>query len=278
MGIFLKVHDSLKLCLETISSVMKVVLLSKRTESLKQERENALLVLGNGPSLKAFMQDHTDFMEGKDLMMVNFSACSDEYVRLKPKYYLMIDPDFFENREYIEKVFGSIVSMTEWKMVLILPVWARNKSGWKEIVGKNPYVKVVYVNTTPVEGGKHLCWFLYDCRLGMPRPRNVLVACMMQGIWMGYNEIYLAGADHSWMKDLWVDSENRVRLDEKHYYDDEKRQNSKVSPFSMCFWFDFMKVTFRSYMIISEYSKNRNVNIINVTEDSYIDAFDKMKV
>lgn len=276
MGIFQKLHDSLKLCLETISSLMKVVLLSKRTEKLKDKRNNALLVLGNGPSLKAFMQDHSDFMEGKDLMMVNFSACSDEFVRLKPKYYVMIDPVFFENREYLEKVLGSIVRKTEWQMLLILPVWARNQPGWKDIVGKNSYVKVVYVNTTPVEGWKNLCWFLYDCRLGMPRPRNVLVACMMQGIWMGYNEIYLAGADHSWMKDLWVDSRNRVRLDDKHYYDEGR--NDKVSPHNMFFWFDSLKVMFKSYMIISEYSKNRNINIINVTEESYIDAFDKLKV
>lgn len=275
MGIFQKLHDSLKLCLETISSLMKVVLLSKRTENLKDKRDNPLLVLGNGPSLKAFMQDHSDFMEGKDLMMVNFSACSDEFVRLKPKYYVMIDPGFFENRESLAKAFDAIVKRTEWNLVLFVPMWARSKPIWKEKVIHNSHIRVVYLNLTPVQGYEKFCHVLYDRRLGMPRPRNVLVACLMQGIWMGYREIYLAGADHSWMKDIWVDNDNLVRMDDKHYYDKGDKK-SEATKFKMYFWMECFSVVFRSYMYVEEYAKDRGVQILNVTEDSYIDAFQRL--
>ena len=59
---------------------------------------------------------------------------------------------------------------------------------------------------------------------GMPRPHNVLIPSIILSMRMGFKKIYLAGADHSWLKEIFVSEDNEVFLTQKHFYDEKKAE------------------------------------------------------
>ncbi len=262
----------------TLLSLCRVALLSKKTGSLPRSAFNKdLVVLGNGPSLRSLLSEHASFLNGKDLLMVNFSAVSEDFTLFRPKYYLLMDPAFFEDEATRRELFVPMIAKTDWEMHLFVPVSARKEAEWQEMVSESPYIRVHWFNATPVEGidaFRHSC---YRKGAGMPRPRNVLVACLMVALQLPYQRIYLAGADHSWMKEIWVDDNNVVNEDRAHFYDEDSTRRV-VSPHRLHELLDSMAVAFRSYHEVEDYSKAIGKKIINITRGSYIDAFERMSI
>lgn len=278
MGILVKIQNNLDMLLKSFGSMLKIMLVSGKSgySGIRAEKDE-LLILGNGPSLRKILDEKQDFIRNRDLMVVNFSSTSADYQELKPRYYLLMDPAFFENAATVEKVFNPMVERTSWKMKLFVPVTARKYRRWQEILGENSNIDIVFFNPTPVEGYKSFCHFCYDRGWGMPRPRNVLVACCMVSLKLPYERIYLAGADHSWMKEIWVDDNNVVQEDRAHFYD-KKGTTRVTSPYKLYMLVESMAIAFRSYLYVEEYSRKLGKKIINVSDGSYIDAFERMKI
>lgn len=116
----------------------------------------------------------------------------------------------------------------------------------------------------------------------MPRPHNVIIPSLMCGIWMGYKNIGLLGAEHSWLPTITVNDNNQVLLNHQHFYDDgakvnvmtyEGRRTRKLHEVLEKFYFSF-----RSYWIIQSFAEKQGVKITNFTPNSYIDAFPKQKL
>lgn len=278
MSILIKVQKCADQLAKSVGSLLKILLLSGKTDFRNiSPVHNELLILGNGPSLRKLLDEKRDFIRDKDLMVVNFSSTSADYTEIQPTYYLLMDPAFFENDATMEKVFFPMVEKTSWKMKLFVPVTARRQKKWQNILSRNSNIEIRYFNPTPVEGYKSFCHFCYNMGWGMPRPRNVLVACCMTALKLPYRKIYLAGADHSWMKEIWVDDNNVVQEDRAHFYD-KKGTTRVTSPYKLYMLVESMAVAFHSYLYVEEYSKTLGKKIINISEGSYIDAFERMKV
>lgn len=278
MGTLINIQKQLNLITQSIGSLLKIAILSKKNKInniINDKKE--LLILGNGPSLRKLLDNNKNFIYDKDLMVVNFSSTSADYTELQPRYYLLMDPAFFENKNTVKKVFEPMVEKTSWHMILFIPSTACKNKEWQNIVSKNRNITIKFFNPTPVEGYKSFCHFCYRKGWGMPRPRNVLVACCMVALALPYNRIYLAGADHSWMKEIWVDENNVVQEDCAHFYD-KKGTTRVTSPYKLYMLVESMAIAFRSYIYVEEYSKTLGKKIINISEGSYIDAFERMKV
>ncbi|MDR2811204.1 MAG: hypothetical protein LBB84_11735 [Tannerellaceae bacterium] len=262
----------------SLLSLFRIILLSKKVNPFSLPVHNKeLVVLGNGPSLRPLLSERPSFFDGKDLMMVNFSASSDDYAKFRPGFYLLMDPAFFEDEATRHKLFVPMVAETEWEMHLFAPVSARKHTAWQEMVSRSPYICIHWFNATPVEGVAGFRHFCYKKGFGMPRPRNVLVACLMVALQLPYDTIYLAGADHSWMKEIWVDDNNIVNEDRAHFYDRKSTQRV-VSPHRLHELLDSMAIAFRSYHEVEAYSRKRGKKIINITPGSFIDAFGRMSI
>jgi len=262
----------------TLLSLLRVILLSRRVELFSLPvYEKELVILGNGPSLRRLLSERSSFLDGKDLMMVNFSATTDDFCKFRPKFYLLMDPDFFEVDAIRQKLYVPMVDKTEWEMHLFAPVSARKHAEWQEMISRSPYIRIHWFNATPVEGTVGFCHFCYGKRLGMPRPRNVLVACLMVALQLPYDSIYLAGADHSWMKEIWVDDDNIVNEDRAHFYD-KKGTQRVVSSHKLHELLNSMAIAFRSYHEVEAYSRKTEKKIVNITPGSFIDAFRKMSI
>jgi len=267
-------------CVQTSLSLVKIVLFSRRPTTIPvgftQNRE--IVVLGNGPSLLKTIGEKKYFLENRDLLAVNFAATSDYFQQIRPNLYVAVDMAFFQNEEYCERLFTNLAKKVEWPLLLFLPAKAKKYSNWQKHISGNSQIQVCFVNITPVVGFSWFTHRFYANGWGMPRPRNVLIPAIMQALRMNYATVYVAGADHSWPRQVAVDDENRVYEDLRHFYSENEPPNRHYFTKRLDEILESMVVAFRSYHIVEAFSRSIGKKIFNITEGSYIDAFERKKI
>ncbi|MBQ7824091.1 MAG: hypothetical protein IJ338_07980 [Bacteroidaceae bacterium] len=266
-------------CVQTALSFVKIILFSKfRTKvPILTSEKNELVIMGNGPSLSDFIEKSPSFWQNKTCLMVNFSACSEQFTIVKPELYVIADPYFWEQQESTERLFGRMVQTVTWPIHLFMPVRSIPYKTWQKMVKENSNIIVHFYNTTPVEGLECITNFLYKRGWGMPRPHNVLIPAIMTGLRMPFQRLYLAGAEHSWLLEVIVDDDNTLYYESIHYYTKQvvrqKTRDSKL--YEMMF---HMYIVFKGYFRIKDYARYLNKKIYNITPKSYIDAFERIKI
>lgn len=283
----------------SILSIVKVLIMSKYNVQFKKikKKSDECVILGNGPSLNAFIESNIDFLNGKDSMCVNLFGRTNLYSKIKPNHYIITALQYWkgENQvEYIEnraKTLKDIADNTLWPMTFYAPAAARLDKKWISQFSANKNISIQYFNITPVEGFKSFCHSIFSLNLGMPRPHNVLISAIYVAIRSGYKRIYLAGADHSWLKDIFVTDDNVVLASQKHFYDQEFKDDTlnNSNPKTLAHNGEYQakklhqvlekfKTTFESHHVLAQYSKKQKVEIINITPNSYIDSYPKMSL
>ena len=268
----------------SLASAAKVVLVSKwHTAVPKVDASQEIVVLGNGPSLNDTITRNRHFLAGKSLLAVNFAGNAPVFFDLKPRYYVLADPVFFEDgtHDNVNNLWDTFVNRTTWEMTLFAPARFRKCRRLAE-VAKNGKIKVCFYNLTPVEGFNWVENFAYGSGLGMPRPRNVLIPSLMLALRMGFKHIYVAGADHTWTQTLSVTDDNQVVSIQPHFYKEDKKEEARQAAvyhkFPLYKLMYSFYVAFKSYFTIRRYAESINAEIINITPGSFIDAFKRMKV
>ena len=146
----------------------------------------------------------------------------------------------------------------------------------------NKHLSVVYYNKTPVEGLQAVNNFLFKLNLGMPRPYNVLVPTIFLALNMGFKSIYLFGADHSWHEEIKVDENNNVLVNHEHFYDNSAQVKPMYHLDGKEYYihdiFRKLYLAFKGYFVLKNYAETLGAKILNASEKSYIDAFDKIKI
>lgn len=268
----------MKKLLDSVLTLGKVVIKSRAVPKRKKTSEDltdsgTLIIMGNGPSLSETIRDHLDTLVSHDTMAVNFAATTEEYFRLKPNHYILADPHFFESDHPKVETLWENISKTDWPLTLHIP--SGRKIGSRRKLPEN--ITVRRFNMTPAEGYDSICHKLFDKGLAMPRPRNVLIPAIMEGIREGYGRIYIVGADHTWPHTLYVDDLNRVVTVQPHFYKEDKEELDRIAEvYAGSHVHDVlgnMVVAFRSYHAIRRYADERGVEILNATPGSLIDAF-----
>lgn len=253
-------------------TLAKVTLKSRRPgPSLRRERGGTLIVMGNGPSLRDTIANHLGFLSTHETMAVNFAANTPEFFSLRPRHYVLADPHFFtgEEKDPNVKRLWENLARADWDMTLHLPV------GLHRQLPEN--ISIQHFNMTPGDGSDWLSRRLYRSALAMPRPRNVLIPAIMEGVRDGYEDIVIVGADHTWPHSIYVDDKNRVVSVQPHFYEDNEKELDRVArEYEGLHIHDVlgsMTVAFRSYHLIRSYADSLGVSISNATPGSLIDAF-----
>ena len=267
---------------QSIASIVKIILQSKCiSKATKSDKSREIVILGNGPSLNSTISQHRDFLMQRDRLAVNFAANAPVFFELKPNFYVLADNHFFcgyDSDKNVQKLWENFTKIN-WKIQLFVPAkyrrWLTDRNLPQNIIIKT-------YNLTPVEGFKSIRKMMYDFGLGMPRPRNVLIPSIMLSLWSGYGKIYIAGADHSWTQTLWVDEQNRVVSIQPHFYEDNEEERKRVATeyhnYPLHQILQSLYIAFRSYFDIADYAKTRSVEIFNITPESFIDAFPRLKL
>ena len=210
-GFFDSLGSTLKSCLRLLPAIGGSG--PRRADGVADGRP--LVILGNGPSLRRCLDEDMEMLRRSDTLAVNFFANSPEFMQVKPRYYVLADPHFFDKADSDPNVRRLIDNLNaiDFGMTLLIPAACRRRARLFD----NPKLKVDTFNFVAVEG---FGWFedaMFGMRRGMPRPRNVMVPSIMAGIWLGYKRICLLGADHSWLSTLTVNDRNEVVSVQPHF-------------------------------------------------------------
>lgn len=274
------ISNSLSKTVASLASLIKVAIMSKGASPASNiGNGRSIVIMGNGPSLRETIDNHSDRLVTHDLMAVNFAAITPDFFFLRPRYYILADAHFFNavsSDPNVKKLWEAFSKVT-WDMTLLLPSKFRHLV--KPLLMEAPKLKIRFFNLTPIEGLKPVSHLLFKTGLGMPRPRNVLIPAIMEAIRLGYKKIYICGADHTWTKTLDVDNENFVISIQPHFYKDNETEHKRVRDtykgLKLHDVLGSMTIAFKSYWDIADYAKKSNVDIINSTPGSMIDAFPK---
>ena len=279
---------------QSFLSIIKIFLRSKFfTKSFFSELngEQELVILGNGPSLRKTIDLHLSFISSKKKLCVNGFVDSIDYPELKPDFYVLVDPAFWKKNlrpdleNLITGIIKKIIHLTNWDMVLYIPYEAKNNILFSPEVFKNDFIKIRYFNKTSISGFSWFENFCFKKQLGIPRPQNVLVPSLMLSINMGFKKIFLAGADHTWHENLAIDEKNNLCIKDPHFYDSGKEGvnyrpilTTEGKSLRLHEQFNALSITFGNYFVIEKYAQFRNSQIINISEVSFIDAFERLKL
>lgn len=276
-----KVSDAFTCCAQSALSVAKLIIESRPATitHFKAPERGRIIILGNGPSLNTTIAESLDTLRRSDTMAVNFFAITPAYDEIRPKYYILVDPLFFtQDKKANFALLDQRLAATSWEMTLIVP--ARHRTALSSKITSNPKISVATVNAVGIEGWQWLTDMAYRRGWGMPRPRNVLIPALMAAIQMGYKEIFVTGADHSWMSTISVNERNEVVSVQPHFYkDDEKeeiRQRTDYLRYPLHEIIHSFYVAFKSYHDIRRYADRHGINIYNATPGSFIDAFERV--
>ena len=259
----------------SLKSMIKLMLKSKTsTISSVATNEDSVIIMGNGPSLNDTIAQYSDVLMKTPTLAVNFAANAPQFQDLKPRYYVLADPHFFVAVQDVNvlKLRENLVAV-DWPMILFVPFEAKKRG----FAIDNPNIKIEYFNFLAVEGFEWLENWAYSSGRGMPRPRNVLIPSIMVAMKMGFGNIYITGADHSWTKTLSVNERNEVVSIQPHFYKEDENEEKRVRV-------DYLKyplhqivysfyVAFKSYHSVQRYALHKGVDIYNATPESFIDAF-----
>lgn len=269
--------------IETAISCFSVILFSSFSAASKfkyfkkTNKDAECFIMGNGSSLKKVLNEQIEIFESKDIFTVNLFFETVFFQELKPSGHIIADEGFWKGTDDarilgIQKDFIKNLLLVYWDMKLFIPY-----EGYKQISGSlksNPHLNFIPYNRTPVTGYKKITHFLYRMNLGMPKPTNVLNAAIFLGLNLGYKKIYLYGADHSWISDLFVDDENNICCYENHFYD-ETRKFSKMPKGSLSIGLKSIVEALESYRLLDIYAKQIGAAVINKTTGSFVDEFDR---
>lgn len=274
----------IKEIMDAAASMGKAMLLSCRPSPVGSPKKERLIIMGNGPSLRDTIANHSETLKTADTLAVNFAANADTYRDLQPNLYVLADPHFFRtdadgksSDPNVVRLWHNITS-TDWPMTLYVPC----KAKLPQAVSKNSRITVKRYNLTPGEGLQGPVHWLYRRGFAMPRPRNVLIASIMVALREGYRDIAVVGADHTWSRDLWVDDKNRVISVQKHFYKDNDKEFERVAQeyagYHLHDILNSLTIAFRSYHQIAAYAATLGASITNCTPGSFIDAFPRAEL
>lgn len=270
-----------KLLIETTVSVFNILLFSSWRVPfclpVKDSTCKEAFVLGNGPSMKeALEQDRLlkEIVNG-DVIAMNRFADSNYFKLVKPRYYILLDPIFYDEKHLREddadrKMFLSMNDI-DWDMTLFL-VHGHDDRMLKSILS-NPHINIVKYNGTRFVGFLWLQNLIYRCNMGIPSTRNVLIPAIQLMINIGYKELYLYGAEFSWTKTIDVDPKNnKVFMNDRHFY-----ANHDIHYYEKGWYKWYLKAIvdmLEGMDNLAIYAKSRKTSVINRTKGSFVDSFE----
>ncbi len=262
-------------------SFLRAMVLSSVSTAIKQrgygkyKQHNACCILANGPSLKTALQDGEVHLEGTDVFCVNSFCKFEDFKKIKPRFYFLIDGAFFNpfddrTRQQVEELKQTFREI-DWDMYLCISNGCVNGGVLEGL--NNEHIKVLKWNTSTFEGFTGLCHWAFKQGIGMPRCQNILNFATTAAVNMQYEKVYLYGADHSWTRDLMVNDKNVVCYGDRHVYD--TNLNYIELPGKLSELLTYFSKAFEAHQVINKYAKKRAVEIINCTKHSFIDAYQR---
>lgn len=285
--IYKKVSSFFDQCIKTAVSLLKMIMRSKFSIRMPKAHNESCIILGNGPSLKTSLKNNPSAFTTHPLVCVNSFSTTEEYLLLKPQYYVILDFAFWLNDDkVILDTIEALKTKTTWPLHLFVPRLASKSKRFKTLCDENKNIHLTYFNYSVFNGFPSIAHFFYRKNLAMPQSQNVLVAAIFLSINIGFKKMILVGADHTWHQTLHVNDNNILCFKDAHFYENEEKANyipfkkgaHLTETFRMHEIMTTLGKTFYGYEVLKKYADNCGVDIYNASEVSFIDAFERKKL
>ena len=245
-------------------------------------------ILGNGPSLGEQLPCLIERREWEqtDVMAVNFFALGEEFLTLRPKYYVISDPMFFRRAgcsERVENLYSALAEKVKWPMTLYVQYYNPERFDYAEAIGHNPMIRIVPFHTTVFHGFRSVEFWCYRRGLGSGNFGTVVQNGIFVALLLGYKQIELYGVDHTLLDGLMVNEQNQLCRTISHYYDGAPSEPTPIyvnatnppQPYTMSSYLAETAELFRGHEVLERYARSRGARILNRTRGSLIDSYER---
>ena len=244
------------------------------------------LVLGNGLSLSNSYLQNSTFFKKNDVFCVNFFPLTNFFFEIKPKYWVLCDPILWKDKvinsnhertiELIKTRLKKIIFDIDWQIKIIIPKQARN-SYLYNLLNKNKNLQLCLVNlASNVYMSEKKLFKFYKANVYAPPTYNVINLAIYSALNIGFKEICVFGLDMNQIQHIRVDKNNIINRSHINIGDHGKvtlRPDMNMTDF----YEQHFKV-YETFKLLDSYSKFLNSKIINYTQDSMIDIFEKKNI
>lgn len=248
-----------------------------------------MVIIGTGPSLNKTLELYEQQLLENDCLMVNYSANTPLFERLRPAYYVMMDPGWImeglPEEESIHKCIDAIANKTQWPMTIVLP--ATFKTWWAiDEFKKNPNISVLFDESDWRLLPDEQLFKEFDENRVCPPTYTVLTYGIYLALYWNYAETYLVGADTSFLKDMYVGQKDNVLYTiDTHYYvnsdvcPEPTDPEFKGRPFGRTMEQKLYELymIFFEYSMLNRYAKWKGLKLYNASEYSMIDSIERKK-
>lgn len=244
---------------KTYNSFSKIqFIFSKYRAIVKENRQfynihqgEKCFILGTGPSLKKV---DPKLLKDEFVFGVNFLYKSDFLEQINPSYYCLYDQIFhtthIEEAKWLINLFPETIFFMRTKAY-------KNIS---EKIKSNNNIYFQHCNLYQFDD-----FIEVDMEKSITAPFNVLLGCIQTAIYMGFSEIYLLGSDFNSFATPTI----------LHFYD---MKNATVRNRSLGDELkEYSAVSYHHYAL-QKYANAKGIKIINLTEESLLDAYPKEKL
>jgi len=265
-----------------IEDVLRVIMKSSYflKTPLFPEKKKKILILGNGPSLNNSLKQVKSTLNEMDLFCVNNFSTSEQFTSLRPVFYVLLDPYYFnDNKEEPEPGVRDLINKTSWKLNLFVPKVFMKSNAVKLLIA-NKNIVIHPFNYVIIEGDNRLSTLMIKNGLGMIKCQTVLIAALFLSMKIGYRSIGLLGADHTFHQDIFINEDNQMYSHQNHFYQEE--EGRKILPIrdantgESTKMIDFawtMVHLYNGYQKLKTMADRNGASITNHTKGSFIDVF-----
>jgi hypothetical protein len=239
----------------------------EKTKILSNSKKGKIaFVFANGPSLKK-IDPHKLFdyknKNNADLICLNNYMLSDMSHVLIPDYMVITDPSYFGHVPYLTKEDEllekrNIDKINDLNVPVFIPI---------DFSSLNIFNKEYWVNNNCYRSSSNVS------NITSPMGYSPMTAyrALSVALYMNYEKIYICGFDNSNFLSFQVNSDNLILQNDTHFYG--TRAEGRALPKSVVrntadFFLDYS-------IMFEDLYKFSNFNIVNLDENSFVDAFSK---
>lgn len=252
--------------------------------------EDKVIIVGTGPSLQTTIKEAENVLKNTACIVVNGFATSPLYEDIKPKYYILADPVYFtpmnslsdRNKGVVRNLRDALIKKTNWNVIFIFPYTAMDTELYNSLLSIKTASFQFYNNAgnAIVIPDWKIKFKLWNKGLIAPLCQTVLNTAASIAITSRVQNIYLVGADTSWLSTYEIDqNDNTLYSKDEHFYginripiysDEIKRKKQYLHD-----ELKYVGQAFKFYYILEKYAKYNRVNFFNASAYSWIDALDR---
>jgi hypothetical protein len=187
-----------------------------------------------------------------------------DFDAINPGFYVFADPDLnnLDDKDAREWWMKLIDASSGKKIVFFVPIQLKESFVHHKMANEKLHFMDLSLpfDKNSVKG--------FDLSGPINGVQNVMVLAMQIAILMGFNRIYLLGADHDWM--------SHFGNQQRHFYNTEEAnvQNVGSTGYSYSWWLNAVNTMFLQYKLIRKnIEKNNIVKIYNASESGVLDIF-----